>query len=152
MSTQIKLTAENVWAVFRDCLFKDDEDTAQAVIAEGIMSKFGFHPERLAAHTGDIRSMLDCLSDDFQVSGGGGMSFLNACMTKDDNQWGEHQNMEQLLALGIAIGYARILLPRNMWSVLPGGVPYFSVGVSKKGNTPATAATVRRDVFPHCPL
>jgi hypothetical protein len=56
------------------------------------------------------------------------MSFLNACMTKDDNQWGEHQNMEQLLALGIAIGYARILLPRNMWSVLPGGVPYFSVG------------------------
>jgi len=123
----MKLTAENVNTVFRACLFEDGEDTANAVKAEGIMSNFGFHPERLAKHKADIASMLAELPDEFRADKGGGWSFLNACMTRDGDQWGEHVNMEQLVTLGIATGHAKMLLPRDMWEVLPGGMPYFAV-------------------------
>ena len=32
------LTAENVETIFRDCLFRDGEDTSQAKIVEGVVS------------------------------------------------------------------------------------------------------------------
>ena len=129
----MKLTVENVETVFKDCLFKDEEivngqPPADFVKVEGIVQTFGFHPGRLAAHRDDIKSMLEELPEPFQAKGGGGWSFLNACMTKDDVQWGEQRNVEQLLVLGIGSKLATILLPRDLWSVLPGGVPYFSVG------------------------
>jgi hypothetical protein len=121
------LTADNVFEVFKDCLFQDGEDTSTAVIVEGIMSKFGFHPERLQKNEGKIRAMLECLPDEFQSGKGGGMSFLNACMTKDGEQWGEHPSMEQLLVLGLATKQVAMLMPRDMWNILPGGMPYFAV-------------------------
>ena len=121
------LTAGNVNEVFMDCLFRDGEDTSKAVVAEGVMQKFGFHPDRLEAHKTEIREMLECLPDDFQPDKGGGTSFLNACMTKEGEQWGEHSNIEQLLALGIATKQAAMLMPREMWNILPGGMPYIGV-------------------------
>jgi hypothetical protein len=51
------LTANNVNEVFMDCLFRDGEDTSKAVIADGIMSKFGFHPDRLEAHETENQSL-----------------------------------------------------------------------------------------------
>lgn len=120
-----KLTAENVNKVFLDCLFQDGEDTSKAEIVEGIIAKFGFHPERLEANKTEIRDMLNELPDTFRDDKGGGWSFLNACMTSTGNQWGEHQNIEQLLALGIATKQAKILMPREMWKLMPGGMPYF---------------------------
>ena len=124
------LTAANVTEVFMDCLFRDGEDTSKAVVAEGIINKFGFHPDRLDLHKSEIRAMLEGLPDDFQPDKGGGTSFLNACMTKDGEHWGEHQNMEQLLALGIATKQATILMPRELWGALPGSMPY--IGVTAK--------------------
>ncbi len=121
------LTAEKVVAVFEDCLFKDGEDTANHVKAEGITTIVRFHPQRLEGHRKDIEAMLAGLPDNFQASGGG-MSFLNACLDRDGNQWtGMHQTMEQLFQLGIAIGKVKPCLPRDMWSVLPGGMPYYVV-------------------------
>jgi hypothetical protein len=32
--------------------------------------------------------------------------------------------MEALVALGVGLGMAQFQMPREMWSVLPGGVPY----------------------------
>ena len=58
---------------------------------------------------------------------GGGWSFLQACVDKNGNHWGEHSNMEELFCLGIAIGKVESLLPRDMWKVLPGGVPYYVI-------------------------
>lgn len=75
-----------------------------------------------------IGELLAELPDEFQASKGGGWSFLNACMTKDGVQWtGMHSTMDKLFMLGIAAGRARWLLPRDMWGVLPGGMPYVSV-------------------------
>jgi len=123
----MKLTAKNVDQILMDCFFRDDEDKSQAVIVEGIMARFGFHPHRLTSHRKEIGELLAELPDDFHQDKGGGMSFFNACMTRDGEQWGEHVNIEQLLVLGIATGQAKTCLPRELWGVFPGGMPYFVV-------------------------
>lgn len=123
----MKLTAENVHEIFTKCLFREGEDTSTAALAECVTGKFGFHPGRLEQNRESIHAMLKELPPEFQPDTGGGMSFLNACMTKDGEQWGEHRNIEQLLALGVASKTAAILLPRPMWAILPGGMPYFAV-------------------------
>jgi hypothetical protein len=35
--------------------------------------------------------------------------------------------MEMLFCLGIGMGLAKWLLPKNMWSALPGGMPYVGI-------------------------
>ena len=129
MSTQTVLDPERVSAIFTDCLFRDGEDTSNHIKAEGIVRNVGFHPERLQNHKAEIEAMLDELPDEFKKSGGGGWSFLNACNDKHGNQWtGLHQRMEQLFQLGIGISKVQYQMPREMWSVLPGGMPYLVVG------------------------
>jgi hypothetical protein len=96
-------------------------------VAEGVMMTVGFHPGRLAEFRADIKELLLQLPSDFHEDRGGGMSFLNACYTADDEHWGEHRNIDQLLMLGIATDQAKILFPRSMWGILLGGLPYFCV-------------------------
>jgi hypothetical protein len=123
-----KLDAGRVEEVFLECLFRDGEDTTNHIRAEGITSTVGFHPDSLESHKAEIEAMLEELPDEFKSSGGGGWSFLNACNDKHGNQWtGLHQRMEQLFQLGIAIGKVEYQLPREMWSVLPGGMPYLVI-------------------------
>jgi hypothetical protein len=126
------LTAENVRTVFDDCLFKDEEvvngkPVIEPIKAEGIMATFGFHPARLESHKQEVKEMLSQLPDPFMKSKGGGWTFLNACMTKNGTQWGEHNTMEQLFVLGIALKICSFALPRKMWDILPGGMPYIVV-------------------------
>lgn len=126
-STNI-LTDDRVNIVFMDCLFKDGEDTSNHILAEGIVQAVGFHPGRIEEHRQEIHDMLAELPDTFKTGSGGGWSFLNACFDKHGNQWtGAHQTQEQLVQLGIAIGEIEYLLPREMWAVFPGGMPYFVV-------------------------
>ena len=40
--------------------------------------------------------------------------------------------MEDLFCLGIAIGKVQYCLPRETWSLLPGGVPYLMIGKSEE--------------------
>lgn len=124
----MKLTSENVETVFMNCLFKDDEDHSDPAIAEGIMSKVGFHKGRLESHSTDIEDLLFCLPEKFHKDIGGGWSFLNACEDKNGHQWTSfHQRMEQLFQLGLAIGKVECLMPRDMWKVLPGEMPYYVI-------------------------
>ena len=123
-----KLTSDRVGIIFEDCLFKEKEDTSNYVKAEGIMTNVGFHPDRLESHKAEVDEMLEQLPNEFQKSGGGGWSFLNACNDRDGNQWtGLQQVMEQLFLLGIALKRVKIQLPRELWSSLPGGMPYLVV-------------------------
>lgn len=123
-----KLTSANVDQIFRDCLFQDGEDTSKAVLAEGVVNKFGFHPERLAHHKKEIGELLLQLPENFQMSKGGGWSFLQACVTQD-GAWLGHRNMEQLFALGLATEQAVCLMPREMWKMMPGSMPYYGINV-----------------------
>jgi hypothetical protein len=127
-----ELQASNVTSVFFDCFFTDDEITEAngecpkgAVVVEGIMSKFAFHPGRLEKNSGRIKSMVACLPSEFQK----GWTFLNMCMDKNDRQWTDtHQQQEQLLVLGIATGCMSVCLSdRELWSAFPGGMPYVQV-------------------------
>lgn len=121
------LSEKKVNALFTECLFKDGENTDNAIIIEGIVNKYGFNPERISEKSKEIFSILLELPNEFMKSGGSGYTFLNACMDKNGNHWGEHRNMEELFCLGIAIGKVHYLMPREMWSILPGGMLYLVV-------------------------
>jgi len=125
------LDADRVKEIFGDCLFREGEDTSAHVPGEGIITlSFGFHLDRLEKHRNEIHDMLNELPDSFKATGGGGMSFLNACEDKHGNQWtGFHQHMEQLFVLGNAIGKVSYLMPREFWSMLPGAMPYVIVDI-----------------------
>lgn len=127
-------TAEAVRTVFFDSMFCDDELGEDGktlpehhVPAYGILVNTAFHPERLESHREEVAGWLQHLPDDFHEHSGGGASFLNACYLKDGTHWAEHQTMEQLFMLGTALGLAECLMPRSLWSLLPGGMPYYVV-------------------------
>jgi hypothetical protein len=125
---KMKLSAENVHHIFMDCLFNDDEEKKDPVVAEGITLSVGFNPVRLKKNEESIYGMLKELPASFQKDSGGGMSFLQACEDKDGNQWtGMHQTMQELFLLGLAAGKVQYCLPKELWSALPGGVPYLTV-------------------------
>lgn len=121
----MNLTAENVDKIFTDCLFKDEENTENYVLAEGINIKIGFHPKRLEKNRQEIILMLEDLSDDFKQSKEMGSSFLAMCEDKNQVLWtGLHQTVEKLLCLGLAIEKLAYLTKREFWNILPGGMPY----------------------------
>lgn len=124
----MELTAQKVNEIILDCLFKTDEiadgkPPADAVVVEGIRRDFGFHPVRLESHAEEIADLLAELPPEFAQ----GWSFLNMCMDRHGRQWGEHRDMEGLVALGLATGRAALPAPRDMWPMLPGGMPYVTV-------------------------
>jgi hypothetical protein len=125
--------AQEVDAVITDCLFAENElidgkPPEGAVLIEGIATSYVFHPGRIAAHTLKIAELCGELLPDFHKSGGGGQSFLNLCQDKHGEQWGEHFECEKLLVLAIATDQGGYLIPRAMWKVLPGAVPYVWLG------------------------
>lgn len=126
------LNADLVEKVFLDCMFKDEEvvdgvPVIEPVKVEGVVNNYGFHPTRLESHRDGVKLFLGELPKGFHQNTGGGASFLQACIDKGGNQWGEHPNIEQLMCLGIGLGLAKYCMPKEMWSVLPGGMPYFVV-------------------------
>lgn len=98
-----------------------------AVVIDGVVCKFAFHPKRLEAARPEIRALLAELPEAFHQKHGGGWSFLNGCMAKGEYQWGEQMNVDELVCLGIGVGLAEFCMPRDMWAIMPGGVPYFVV-------------------------
>lgn len=131
------LTSEAVRNIFEYVLFKDNEEfmgtikpeakITDAVFIDGITNKFGFNQNRLKEKEQEIIALLAELPDSFHEGKGGGMSFLSACYDKNNTQWGEHSNMEQLFVLGMAIGKVKECMPRDMWKLLPGGMPYYTI-------------------------
>jgi len=84
----MELTSENVKKTLDASFFLDgSENVDNAIIVEGITGKYGFDPDRIATQKDNINSMLNELPDSFMQNIGGGMSFLNACVTKDGKQY-----------------------------------------------------------------
>lgn len=121
------LRADRLGEIFKACLFQDGEDTSRHVLAEGILTTAGFHPERIEVYREEIRAMLGELPGDFQPQGGGA-SFLGACMDRYGRQWANiHATVEQLLMLGLALEMVEYCAPREQWLSLYGGMPYFVI-------------------------
>lgn len=122
--------SDRVKEIFEYCLFKDNEiidgtPIVEPIYTEGIHADFGLHPERIKESTKEIEGFINELPETFRE----GWSFLNICMNKDQKEmWTSlHQRCEQLVVLGIAIDKMEYCVPRNMWDVLPGSVPYIRV-------------------------
>ena len=135
------ISTERIDVIVRDSLFKDDEldkgrpkDGMEFIEARGAVNQFGFHRTRLESHRAEVQGMLAELPDQFHSDKGGGWSFLNACMTRDDHQWGEQRDVDLLLCLGLGLGIVRYPLPREVWPVLPGGMPYFTVTLPEQSS------------------
>lgn len=117
------LTDKNVRKVFKACLSDDN-----SFIVCGVQFTVYFDRNKIARHKRDIAQMLARLPKDFMRSGGEGWSFLNMCIDADGRQWTDyHQTMDMLVCLGVAIGAVSFILPRNLWTALPGGMPYVVV-------------------------
>jgi hypothetical protein len=126
----MQLTGDNVRKVFLNCLFDegytDKEVEERGKIVKSVMVHVGFDSAKVNKNKEHIIELLEQLPDNFRKSSGsGGWSFLEACMDKDNHQWGEHRSIDELLALGLAIDKIEFLAPREAWSALPGGLPYF---------------------------
>lgn len=130
----MNLTAENVTRVGVDCLFDENEIEEgkeipdDAIVVDAVVHKYGFHPGRLESHRQEIALMLNDLPEDFRTEGG--MSFLRSHLDKEGRQWGEHKEMEILFALALALKLAEFPITREMWFILPGGVPFIQVDQS----------------------
>lgn len=120
----MKLSSSVLREIGKDCVTFDKDNS---VIVQGISHTGYYIKEKLEEHRAEIEELLDQLPSNFKKSSGGGWSFLNACMDKEENQWGEQIDVELLMMLGIAIGKVEYCLPREMWRMLPGGVPYFVI-------------------------
>ena len=130
------IDSQRVRDIAADCLVDTPEGETipiDTVFVEGILHTYAFRPDKLIKHHDEVRGMLELLPDAFRVEIGGGWSFLNACYDRNEVQWtGEHWCMEMLFCLGIGMGLARWLLPKDMWSALPGGMPYVGITLSDK--------------------
>ena len=130
----MKLNTTNLTNVFMECLFTEEEALnseliSKSLIVEGVNLKVGFHPNRIKQNTDNIISMLNCLPDKFLLGGeGGGASFLDMVMDENNDDWTSlHADVDKLITLGLAINYVSFLVPRKMWEILPGGLPYVVV-------------------------
>ena len=133
------LTATRVKALMLACLYDDSDiengalkSTAPPVVkVHSVQMQVGFNSVKLAAATESIKATLKELAPDFHSDryvkkGGGGMTFLNMCVSADGDQWGEHRNCDELVALGLAVGCVEFPLERALWTSLPGGMPYIA--------------------------
>lgn len=133
----MKLTSENVQELFKKCVYysegtdneiSEDNKPEDMVIVEGIVHNYALNKNSLEENKEDISSMLHQLPKEFMESTGGGYSFLAACNDSEGHQWtGMHLIMESLFVLGLGLEIVKCLLPRTMWQMLPGGMPYYVI-------------------------
>lgn len=124
-----RLTARAVNAAFSECLFRpEDAFSDEPKKVEAITGTVCFQRDRLETKRNLVRSWFDELPPEFLVgipTGGGGWSFLNLCNRSDGSQWtGLHSTMQEFCAMAIGLGLGHWLLPRDVWDMLPGGMPY----------------------------
>jgi hypothetical protein len=122
------IEATEVTRVFMSCLFADGEPTDPHVLVEGPLGHFGLHPARLESSRETVRGWLAQLAPVFSVGGGG--SFLHLPFDVAGEQWGEHKHAQELIVLAQGLGLATCLLPREVWSSLPGGMPYYRIDLN----------------------
>lgn len=122
----MKLSSKNVEDIVRDSLCHTVE--SDGITIDGVVGTYKFNSDKLESHRTEIESMLSQLPNEFKKSGGGGWSFLNACDDKNGKQWTSfHQTMEQLFCLGMGINKVECQLPKEMWELMPGGMPYYMI-------------------------
>lgn len=132
----LQLNSQNVHNIFLSSLFTGQpsaEDLKRAKYVDSVVLHVGFDSAKLEKNRDSIIELLEQLPKEFRENEGGGLSFLYGCMLDDfESQWGEQLRVDELVALGIGIDMVEFNLPRELWTALPGGVPYFYIKDSRE--------------------
>lgn len=120
---------------------KDEEMPQGCIFVRGLAHNFGFHPERLLDSAEDVRKILNAVVADEFMGAEGGWSFLNLVVGRNSEIWGNQVDAEGLLCLALGLGWAEILVPRSMWQMMPGGVPYVRFNFTDKPKLTSEAQT-----------
>lgn len=140
------ISAERIHEIFHDCLFREGEPHEVFLPARGLTMNVGLHPQRTESYADEIHSILLNLPDEFQEKSGGGYTFMNMVLDKDGNHCMEQMTAQELLMLGLATGWACTPMPRELWAVLPGGVPYIMVYENRQTVEPIKSEEVAVEV------
>jgi hypothetical protein len=124
------IDADRLDVIWRDCAPERQvpTGTGDVIVTDGIFPVAVLYLDRLKAHEPEIRRMLGALPEEFRdvaLGGKGGWSFLNGCLDRDGDQWGEQPDVNRLFTLGLGLRLVVSLLPRELWPKLPGSVPYY---------------------------
>lgn len=120
------LSAENVQAVFNDCLAHTWEATPNLRV-HGVYNEFYFSLVRLKSHVDDVRDVLGRLSTRFYDDRGGGHSYAAMGYRRDGEHWGGRPDVERLVTLGLGLGLVEFCLDRGLWRLFPSGVPFLRI-------------------------
>lgn len=116
------------------------------IFVEGIVRDFVFHPGRVAEAKDAIREMLDELPDSFKD----GFTFLSLCQDRHGTIWtGLQRTMEGLVVLAIAAGLMEYCMPKALWPVLPGSMPYVQIKSPDAAPTQEEAKEAKTERFLH---
>jgi hypothetical protein len=108
--------------------YKVGDKPENAIMIEGVVNMYGFNPDRVKRYKNEVKGILAQLPESFK----NGDSFLNGCVDKDGNQWGEQFDVECLMCIGMALGYVTCPFPRNQWHTLYGEMPYYQTHIDEK--------------------
>lgn len=117
-------------AIFDDCLLPNNyTNETKCISIQGVTAIFGLDPEKIEKHRTEIYDLMKVLPHTFWENpiGNDGYSFLRLPFTKDNVQWGEQKNAQELMVLGLAAGYMQYLFSKEYWTELPGSVPYIII-------------------------
>lgn len=119
--------AEKVHEITEYCLAEADFSVDDSIVANGLVNNFAFSTSKLKERKQDVIEILAEMHPNFRRDIGGGWTFLNLPMDKNDHHWCEQPTAEKLVALGIGLGLVKYSFPRELWNNLPGGVPYIVI-------------------------
>lgn len=126
--TDYKLISERVDQLLNLCFVSNEPTEGTIAVLDSVTAPCYMDSALIAEHKAEIDAMLMQLPDNFMASKGGGYSFIAAAYTNTGEQWtGLQANVAALFVLGLATGKVKLLLPRDMWDLLPGNVPYYIV-------------------------
>lgn len=122
------LTVDAVMEIWNACVAAPGDPEDDQVRIDGASMDGRFSRTRLLNHRMRLRTMLVELPDNFLQSGGGGWTMLNGCVDRHQRFWtSDQRTVDRLVILGIGAGVANWTLERNLWDLLPSGMPYFQV-------------------------
>lgn len=122
------LTPYAVETIFNECSVKVNPGDNPAIKTfPGIQDDTKFHLDtvKLASYKDCIIALLLQLPEEFIDDG---TSFKYGCLNKNREQWtGIHHVAQKLFLLGMGIDMVCYSMPRKIWKMIPGGLPFFTV-------------------------
>ena len=119
---EIKLTATNVDSIFSICSVElytiNNENVSENYkMVEGLKQDYVFDSTKIEEHSSTIDSLTS------QLAGSGSASLLALDKDKDGTKWGQPEDVEKLVALGVANGNFLYANSKDLWHLNPDGVP-----------------------------